>query len=352
MGRGRHGGPYRRRDDGVGGVGGTSYDRRVDHDDRIARRAALRQRRRARRRRLLGVTAALVAVLAVAAATLGLARPWSGDEPAEPARAVEPTRAAAATTESAPPTGTTTSAATAAPRAADTMPTAAEQRAAVARVAALGLPIYRAGGTGRWIALTFDDGPGPYTETAMTALRDNGARATFFLNGKNIASWGHLAEAETELAAVGDHTWSHSYLPGLPEAEMKREIGDSKRTVEKASGEPVTLMRPPYGARTPAIDAEVKRLGMLQVLWSVDSMDSQGADWEEILRLSKQGAKPGAIILLHENRGQTLKAVNRLLPWLRKQGLIPVTVPELLALDPPSLAQVRADARNFAGIGY
>jgi peptidoglycan/xylan/chitin deacetylase (PgdA/CDA1 family) len=232
------------------------------------------------------------------------------------------------------------------------LPTAAEQRAAVARVAALGLPIYRAGGTGRWIALTFDDGPGPYTETAMTALRDNDARATFFLNGKNIASWGHLAKAETELAAVGDHTWSHSHLPGLSRAEMKREIGDSKRAVERASGEPVILMRPPYGARTPAIDAEVKRLGMLQVLWSVDSMDSQGADWQEILRLSKEGAKPGAIILLHENRGQTLKAVNRLLPWLKKRGLIPVTVPELLALDPPSLAQVRADARNFAGIGY
>lgn len=293
-----------------------------------------------------------MAVLAVAAVTLGLARPWSGDGPAEPAGSVARTATAPTTTAAALRTTTTTPAATTASRDGDEMPGATEQRAAVARVAALGLPIYRAGGKGPWIALTFDDGPGPYTETAMTALRDNGARATFFLNGKNIASWGHLAKAETELAAVGDHTWSHSYLPGLSEAEMKREIVDSKRAVEKASGEPVTLMRPPYGARTPAVDAEVKRLGMLQVLWSVDSMDSQGADWEEILRLSKQGAKPGAIILLHENRGQTLKAVNRLLPWLREQGLIPVTVPELLALDPPSLAQVRADARNFAGIGY
>lgn len=287
---------------------------------------------------------ALVACLVAVGAALAVARPW---QDAGPATTPATTTAAATTTAT---TAATTGAATTTAPADDVMPTAAEQRAAVERVAALGLPLYRAGGKGHWIALTFDDGPGPYTETALRALRDNDARATFFLNGKNIAQWGHLAKAETELAAVGNHTWSHAYLPGLSTAEMTREIGDSKRAIAKASGEPVTLLRPPYGARTRTIDAEIKRQGQLQVLWDVDSMDSQGADWEEILRLSKAGAKPGAIILLHENRGQTLKAVNRLLPWLKKRGLTPVTLPELLALDPPSLAQVRADARNFAGI--
>ncbi len=314
---------------------------RMDQDDRIDRRA--RRRTRTRRRRLIG--AALALAVAATVAGVVIAAPWQGDDGSAPTA----TPAASGATSPATPD---------APRRVDAeaedpgdgMPTPAQQRAAVARIAELGLPLYRAGGKGRWLALTFDDGPGPYTETAMTALRDNGARATFFLNGKNIAEWGHLAKAETELAAVGNHSWSHAYLPGLSRSEMVREIGESRRAIARASGEPVNLMRPPYGARTRAIDAELRRTGQLQVLWDVDSMDSQGADWEEILRRSKAGAKPGAIILLHENRGQTLKAVNRLLPWLRKRGLIPVTVPELLALDPPSLAQVRADARNFAGI--
>lgn len=320
----------------------------MDENDRITRRAAKRARIRRRR---IGAAVAVVVVAGIAAAAVWAA-PWSGsdgDEPAGRTTAGRPATAPAATT--APATTAPATTAPAGPEdAGDGMPTEAEQRAAVARIAKLGLPIYRAGGKGRWIALTFDDGPGPYTETALKALRDNGARATFFLNGKNIAEWGHLAKAETELAAVGNHTWSHAYLPGLSQADMVQEINRSRRAIEKASGEPVNLVRPPYGARTRAIDEELRRTGQLQVLWSVDSMDSQGADWEEILRLSKEGAKPGAIILLHENRGQTLKAVNRLLPWLRKRGLIPVTVPELLALDPPSLAQVRADARNFAGI--
>lgn len=310
----------------------------MDPLDRTSRRTASRARRRRNRR----IVAAVLLVAIGGGTVAALTQPWSGGASSSP-----PAREPAAQTGTTPVARTDT--APAPPETTDGMPSAAEQAAAVKRVADLGLPIYRAGGKGRWLALTFDDGPGAYTETAMKALRDNDARATFFLNGKNLAEWGHLAKAETELAAVGNHTWSHPFLPGLPHAEMVDEIARSHRAIAKASGEPVTLMRPPYGAHNAAVDAEVKRLGAVQVLWSVDSMDSQGADWKEILRLSKEGAKPGAIILLHENRGQTLKAVNRLLPWLKKRGLQPVTVPELLALDPPSVAQIRRDAKGFAG---
>jgi peptidoglycan/xylan/chitin deacetylase (PgdA/CDA1 family) len=88
---------------------------------------------------------------------------------------------------------------------------------------------------------------------------------------------------------------------------------------------------------------------MLQVMWTQDSRDSLGAPWTEILSRSKQFITPGSIILLHENRGQTAKAVNRLLPEIRRRGFKAVTVPELLALNPPDLAQVRSDAGARTG---
>lgn len=313
-------------------------------DDRIARRA--RQRARRRRRRLAFATLAIVLIGATA---LAVTHPWnraSPDGPSASARAAAGSTPGTTST-STPPARTSRAEVPLGQR----MPTIAEQRAAVARVARLGLPLFRAGGKGHWIALTFDDGPGPYTQTALDALKLNGARATFFLNGKNIAQWGSLAKRERRFGEVADHTWSHAYLPGLSASELNREIDDSGRAISRASGAPVLLLRPPYGARTATIDSEIRRRGLLQVQWTVDSRDSQGADWQEILRISKEGAKPGAIILLHENRGQTLKAVNRLLPWLKKRGLTPVSIPELLALDPPSLAQVRADARNIVGAG-
>ncbi len=88
------------------------------------------------------------------------------------------------------------------------MPTEAEQQEAVARVARLGLPIYEAGRQGKYVALTFDDGPGPYTGKVLDEFRKYGFRATFFVNGKNFRSWSDTLRREGREAVVGAHTWS------------------------------------------------------------------------------------------------------------------------------------------------
>ena len=77
---------------------------------------------------------------------------------------------------------------------------------------------------------------------------------------------------------------------------------------------------------------------MIEVLWSIDSGDSQGKNWRQIGREVLRNIQPGSIVLLHENRGQTIRALHRLiLPGLEERGLTLVTVPELLMLDPPPL---------------
>ena len=230
------------------------------------------------------------------------------------------------------------------------MPSEAQQQEAVARVAALGVPIYEAGSQGKYVALTFDDGPGPYTGKVMDELRKYGFRATFFVNGKNFARWSDTLRREGREANVGDHTWSHHYLPKLPVSQQISEVSRSMTASSSITGDRVQLFRPPYGSTTAPLNAWLTSKGMLGVLWSADSRDSLGANREEILRISKAGVKPGAIILLHENRGQTYWAVNRLLPWIKKQGYTAVTVPELLALNPPDLAAVKR--RAGVGVGF
>ena len=231
-----------------------------------------------------------------------------------------------------------------------TMPTEAQQQEAVARVAALGVPIYEAGSQGKYVALTFDDGPGPYTGKVMDELKKYGFRSTFFVNGKNFASWSDTLRREGREGNVGDHTWSHHYLPDLPVSQQISEVSRSMTASSGITGDRVQIFRPPYGSTTSPLNSWLQSKGMLGVLWSTDSRDSLGAKREEILRLSKEGVKPGAIILLHENRGQTYWAVNRLLPWIKKQGYTAVTVPELLALNPPDLAAVKR--RAGVGVGF
>ncbi|HVP02614.1 MAG TPA: polysaccharide deacetylase family protein [Solirubrobacteraceae bacterium] len=227
----------------------------------------------------------------------------------------------------------------------------AADRRALRRFAWYGRPVYCGGVHRPYVALTFDDGPGRYTGLALRVLARFHRRATFFLVGRNLAGRRRLVADEARAGAVGDHTWDHPYLPGLARPAIRKELRRTQVAVRRAAHVPVRLFRPPYEGRDAAIDALARRLHMVEVLWNVDSADSLGANWRAIWHNVRAGLHPGAIILMHENRGQTIRALHyKILPYLRRRHLHVVTVPQLLALDPPTPAQLRAGPRGCRGI--
>jgi peptidoglycan/xylan/chitin deacetylase (PgdA/CDA1 family) len=215
------------------------------------------------------------------------------------------------------------------------------ERAALRRLARIGRPIYCAGPLGHAVAFTFDDGPGPYTHLALTKLRVSHERATFFAVGRSIDNFPGYLRRELALGAVGDHTYTHPLLTFLPEAAVVSEISRTAQRIQAEDGQPVALFRPPYGAHDAIVDRVARRLGLLEILWNVDSADSLGANYSRIIRNVRAGLHPGSIILMHENRGQTIRALSTLLPLLRRRHLRSVSLPELLAADPPSAPQLR-----------
>ena len=205
----------------------------------------------------------------------------------------------------------------------------------------LGLPIYCAGPRGDELAFTFDDGPGPYTYLALRKLSRADQRATFFVVGRSMQNFPGWVQREVAVAVIGDHTYQHLFLPELPPSAIRFQLAQTKLAIQRATGQPTYFFRPPYGARDATVDAIAKRLGLLEVLWSVDSRDSLGANRAAIIGNVEAGMRPGAIILMHENRGQTIRALTTLLPALHRRHLRSVSLLELLASDPPSVAQVR-----------
>ena len=219
---------------------------------------------------------------------------------------------------------------------------AAAQERAVERLAALRRPVFCGGGRLPDVALTFDDGPSPYTPSLLRLLRRSGAGATFFLVGDRLADWPDAAASEARIGSVGDHTWSHPRLPRLRYDAAAWEIIAGRHAVEAATRHVVLLFRPPYGLATPRLDRLVGRLGMLDVRWSVDAGDSlPGANVKSVMRSVEGSVVPGSIVLLHDIHPWTLVAVRRLLPWFERRGLRLVSVPELLRLDPPTIHQLR-----------
>jgi peptidoglycan/xylan/chitin deacetylase (PgdA/CDA1 family) len=224
--------------------------------------------------------------------------------------------------------------------AAAALPTPA-QLPTVPRLIQSAAPVYCGGMRGRNVALTFDDGPSPYTVQLVHALRRLHARATFFDVGSRLAYWPAAARAQRRVGEIGNHTWSHPHLVGLSPRDARRELVWAERAIGRVAGVPPRLFRPPYEEATPAVDGLARSLGLLDVRWSADSGDSRpGVPPAEVVRSAITALRPGAILLFHDPHVSTPAVAAAVVRAARRRGLQPVTVSELLTLEPPSARQL------------
>jgi peptidoglycan/xylan/chitin deacetylase (PgdA/CDA1 family) len=202
-------------------------------------------------------------------------------------------------------------------------------------------PFVRAGGDRRRdIALTFDDGPGPYTPRVLDVLERYHVRATFFAIGEMERYFSASTTRELRDGdVVGDHTETHPEMARLSAPSQHEQLLDQLARVELLGGQRPTLFRPPYGSFDATTMLELRSLHLLMILWSVDAGDYLRPGVHQIVRHVLAGARPGAIVLLHDaggDRSQTIAALPRIISRLRARGFRLVTVPQLLADDPPS----------------
>ncbi len=194
------------------------------------------------------------------------------------------------------------------------------------------LVVWRGAAERRRIALTFDDGPDSLTPQYLEALERAGARATFFLVGelceKNPQLVRAIADAGHEL---GNHGYTHRPFPKLGGRELASELSRTQALLPKTRlGR--ALVRPPYGAVSPASLLTCARQGFTTVLWSLNSGDWKRRSALELEQtFTDQAAAPGEIVLLHEGQSWTLNALPTIVGELKKAGHELVTVSELLA---------------------
>jgi len=181
------------------------------------------------------------------------------------------------------------------------------------------------------VALTFDDGPDPLrTPALLDALAELDAKATFFLVGSAVDANPELCRRMVaEGHELGNHTYTHRYLPLARTRMVEKELRATDRAIERATGIVPNLARPPWGGRTPKTVRAFTRLAKRLVLWDVNSFDWKGKPPAEVVSRVMERAKPGSIILMHEARvggEMTIEAVRLLIPALRARGFELVTV--------------------------
>ena len=188
------------------------------------------------------------------------------------------------------------------------------------------------------IALTFDDGPGPHTAHLLDILDQYGAKATFFLIGSKVSGQASIVRSiQARGHQLGNHSWSHPELPKLPVDQIASEIDRTNEAIRQATGITPAILRPPYGAVNGAVLEQLRLRGMSSILWSVDTRDWADRNSDIVCSRAVAGARPGAIILMHDIHQTSVGAVPCILSALKQQGYSFVTVQGLLGNTTPGV---------------
>ncbi len=176
------------------------------------------------------------------------------------------------------------------------------------------------------IYLTFDDGPSTiYTPQILKILKDNGAKATFFVTGNKVTTREAIVRRiKADGHFIGSHTWSHVTLTGLSTARVNDELSLARRKINGAGGAGTmgNCMRPPYGITDKKVRKISKQQHLTTVMWNIDT-----SDWAQppasMIKDRILSARPGDIVLLHDAGGKrpnTVAALAQALPILKQRG--------------------------------
>lgn len=186
-----------------------------------------------------------------------------------------------------------------------------------------------------YISITFDDGPNPdFTPKVLSLLKENDAKATFFLIGKNAKKHPEIVrQIIDEGHTIGNHSYSHSKNFGFFSSEkVIAELNQTNSILKEIIGKDVKLFRPPFGVTNPNIKKALKNTGHSSIGWSKRSLDTTTLSEAEILKRITSNLKKGDIILLHDSGAKTAAVLEQLLLTLPSQKLQSVPVDRLLEI--------------------
>jgi peptidoglycan/xylan/chitin deacetylase (PgdA/CDA1 family) len=196
-------------------------------------------------------------------------------------------------------------------------------------------------GSGRTIALTLDDGPGPLTRAVLDVLATERVHATFFVVGRAVeADPAAVARAAADGHLIGNHTWDHTYPRALRHGwtvgYLRDQLARTDAAVADATGRPTCFFRPPGGFTPPAVTVAGPQLRERVTLWSVDPRDwavqgkhdpgptETAAQADRIFAAAIAGrTQAHPVLLLHDAggyRGATVAALPRIIAFYQELG--------------------------------
>lgn len=288
----------------------------------------------------VGVVAVLGAVAVLVFVLLG------GDDEGNPAKPGSPTPSVTAS-------ATATATATPSPTEVPATPTPTEAPATVAPtqppVSEEGQVIEHGPRGTTQVALTFD--MGGRVEPAldiMNWLIRNQVKATIFMTGAMTENQNteagrqvlQLVDANPQLFALGNHSYSHPDFRDLTPDEIRLELVRTEQAMSyHVSWQSKPLFRPPFGGQNAAVVEAVAAAGYpYVVMWDVDTIDWRpeadgGPTAAQMRDKVLTNAQGGSIVLMHLGGFNTFEALPGMVAGLKERGFELVTMTEMLGIS-------------------
>lgn len=183
--------------------------------------------------------------------------------------------------------------------------------------------------SGPMVALTFDDGPGQYTDRLLNSLEQYKAKATFFMLGKLVPQYPAVIQRMDALGCeIGNHSYDHADLANLEPEEIQVQMGQTNQNLINIIGRGASVGRPPYASMNEKV---LSNIGLPAIIWDIDTLDWQTLSVQATIDSVLNNIKDGDIVLMHDIHSTSVAAAEYIIPALVERGYQLVTVTELAA---------------------
>jgi peptidoglycan/xylan/chitin deacetylase (PgdA/CDA1 family) len=219
-------------------------------------------------------------------------------------------------------------------------------------------------GSGKTIALTFDDGPGASTASILSIIESYGAPATFFNIGQNAAARPQLVRDETTTGyMLGNHTWDHPNMTTLSASAQGAEMDRATAEQQTLTGTQPCAFRPPGGNYNPTTLSLAQQRRMKFWTWSVDTEDWKANDssssyWvNRIISLAEQEGRvlQHPVVLMHNQPAgnpATVLALPAIIKYFRGLGYTFVDLAGRTRWSSRQASQAAAQASGAVDVFY
>ena len=177
------------------------------------------------------------------------------------------------------------------------------------------------------VALTFDDGPGRFSDKLLDCLEENNAKATFFMLGENVERFPDVVKRMHDSGMeLGNHSYNHTILTSTTNDGVLQQMQKTNDAIEDACGVPADVMRPPGGSYNESVASLV---GLPIITWSIDTRDWATRNADNTYKVIMNDVEDGSIVLMHDIHESSIEASLRLIPELVKNGFRLVTIRQM-----------------------